>query len=151
MSTSATFPLPEFVPPPARVVTARPAGGGISDVEIGREDSARDLVFVDGDLVLLHGSKARAQRIYVAMAHFRGEWFLDLNAGTDYFGRILGKSSDLSRRAEFRRRILGVPGVVEITTMALSLDARTRNLSGTIHCVDVEGITQTVNVTEPGG
>lgn len=120
----------------------------MSDLEIDRTD--RDLVFREGRLTVVKSRDARAQRIFIALAHFKGEWFLDQNAGTDMFGRILGRVSDLSRRAEYRRRLLGVPGVVEVTSIALRLDPRTRNLTGTIECIDKDGETHTAQVVDPG-
>lgn len=97
----------------------------------------RDLVFVDGRLTMITGADARRQRADIALRHFYGEWFLDQNQGTDHFGRVLGKSSDLSRRAELRRRLLGVPGIVEVQSMTLVVDPKTRALSGTVQVLDV--------------
>jgi len=109
----------------------------MSDFQIAGPE--RDLVFVDGDLIVLRGPDARRQRIDIALHHMMGEWFLDENAGTDYFGKILGKSRDLTRRAEIRRRILSVPGAVEVQSMQLVLDPRTRALSGTATALDITG------------
>jgi hypothetical protein len=109
----------------------------VSDFQIAGPE--RDLVFVDGDFVIVRAAEARRQRIQIAMLHIQGEWFLDENAGTDYFGKVLGKSRDLTRRAEIRRRILSVPGVVEVTSMQLKLDPRTRALSGTVQAMDITG------------
>lgn len=105
-----------------------------------------DLVFTGGRLEIVTGPAARAQRIGIALRHVRGEWFLDENAGTDYFGRILGKSNDLSRRAEIRRRILEIPGVREIQAMSLRLDPRTRRLSGQVDVLDGSGVTISVPI-----
>lgn len=97
----------------------------------------RDLVFTDGKLTVIRGADARKQRCDICLRHFFGEWFLDANQGTDHFGKILGKSSDLSRRAEIRRRLLEVPGIVEVQSMVLQVDPRTRALSGTVEVLDV--------------
>ena len=97
---------------------------------------------------LLAASEARAQRIAIALKHMRGEWFLDANAGTDWFGQVLGKATDLARRAELRRRILGVPGVRDIRSMALEVDPKTRRMSGTIEALDVTGETLVIPVQE---
>lgn len=105
-----------------------------------------DITVAGGRFEIVTGPEARAQRISIALKHFRGEWFLDANAGTDYFGRILGKSTDLSRRAELRRRILEIPGVHEIRSMNLSIDPRTRALSGSIEVLDETGVTLDVPV-----
>jgi hypothetical protein len=99
-----------------------------------------DVVFSGGRAETVHDAEARAQRIGIALRHIRGEWFLDANAGTDYFGRILGKSTDLSRRAEIRRRILEIPGVREIRAITLHVDPRTRALSGDVEVLDQTGV-----------
>jgi hypothetical protein len=109
----------------------------MSDFQIA--GPTRDLVFVRGDFVIVRAAEARRQRIDIAMHHMMGEWFLDENAGTDYFGKVLGKTRDLTRRAEIRRRVLSVPGVVDVTAMQLVLDPRTRALSGTVTALDITG------------
>ena len=110
----------------------------MSDILI-TADETRDLVFTNGRLTIVRSTEARAQRIRIALKHVRGEWFLDQNQGTDYFGKVLGKSTDLARRAEIRRRVLGVPGVVEIQSIELRVDPKTRALSGAVEALDSAG------------
>jgi hypothetical protein len=90
-------------------------------------------------MVLVYDAEYRAQRLRIALHHGMGEWFRDESAGTDYYGSILGKSTDLTRRAEYRRRILQVPGIAEVTRIELALDGSTRKLSGEIECVQADG------------
>lgn len=116
----------------------------MSDFKLDAE--THDLVFTSGRLTIIRGPEARAQRLKIAFKHIQGEWFLDQNAGTDHFGKILGKSSDLSRRAEIRRRALGVPGVQEVQSIELRLDPRTRRLSGSVQALDITGVPLTVAV-----
>jgi hypothetical protein len=118
----------------------------MSDLMIDTSSPARDLVFQNGDFVIVRGPAARKQRIDIALRHIQGEWYYDANAGTDYFGKILGKSRDLTRRAELRRRILGVPGVVSVQSMQLQLDPKTRRMSGTIEALDITGVPLDVDV-----
>ena len=99
----------------------------------------RDLVFEDGRMTVIGAIEARRQRADIALRHFYGEWFRDQNQGTDFFGKILGKSSELSRRAEIRRRLLEIPGIVEVQSMTLLVDPRTRALSGLVQVLDVTG------------
>jgi hypothetical protein len=108
----------------------------------------RDLVLERGRLVMVRGADARRQRIDVAMHHIQGEWDYDQNAGTDYFGKILGKSRDLTRRAEIRRRILSVPGVVSVQSMKLTVDDRTRKMSGVVQALDITGVPLDVVIDE---
>jgi hypothetical protein len=109
-----------------------------------------DLAFTAGALTVLRGAEARAQRIDIALRHVRGEWFLDQNAGTDWFGKVLGKSRDLSRRAEIRRRVLGVPGVREIQRIELRVDPKTRALGGFVEALDMTGAVLEVPVEGAG-
>jgi hypothetical protein len=69
------------------------------------------------------------QSLAIRLKHFRGEWFRDVNAGTDWYDQILGKATDLSRRAELRRRLLGTPGVVALPRLSLQLDGVRRSLT----------------------
>ena len=102
-------------------------------------DNAWDLVFTSGRLEVIRGPDARAQRIRIALKHFMGEWFRDQNAGTDFFDKILGKSTELTRRAEIRRRILEIPGIAEVTSIALRVNPTTRALTGTVQVLDGSG------------
>lgn len=54
-----------------------------------------DLVIENGDLVLVEGSTAAAQRIRHRLLTFRGEWFLDLVFGPTYREDILIKNPRL--------------------------------------------------------
>ncbi len=92
-------------------------------------DDAGDLLVEDGDLQLVLNEEYVRQSIAVRLKHFTGEWFRDQNLGTDWYGQILGDSSDLSRRAELRRRILGTSRVATLTRLGLALDAERRVLT----------------------
>ena len=94
-----------------------------------RIDETGDIVLTGGKLVLVRGAEGRAQRIAIALRHVRGEWFLDRNAGTGPLRSHPRQVERLSRRAEVRRRVLGVPGVREIQRIELRVDPRTRALS----------------------
>lgn len=102
-------------------------------------DNDGELVLDGPRLTLVYDDEYIRQRLQIAFRHSQGEFFRDLNAGTDYLGSILGKSTDLSRRAEIRRRCLEVPGVREVSEINLSLDGRTRKLSGTVTVIKDNG------------
>lgn len=151
----AQFASAKFHLPPDSVVSpsfgeteapARVRGRTTTDLQIDTNDS-NDIVFVAGRLQLVTGPPATAQRIGIALRHFQGEWFLDQNAGTDHFGKILGKSSELTRRAELRRRLLSVPGVAEIQAIALRVEPSTRALMGTVQVLDVTGVVVEASVS----
>ena len=95
-------------------------------------DDANDLVIEDGDLVFVRGIDAVKQACRIAMQMFRGEWFLDLDAGLPYWEQILGRKpaggievAQLLIRNELRR----VRGVVEVTRLDVSFTGATRRLS----------------------
>jgi hypothetical protein len=98
-------------------------------------DEFGDLAVENNDFVIITGADAVRQRLQIALRHVSGEWFQDRDAGTDYHGVIFGKSRDLARRAEFRRRILQIPEIREIVTLELQLDPVTRALSGEIEVI----------------
>lgn len=65
-----------------------------------------------------------------ASISFRGEWFLDLDAGTPWFQTILGKKpDDRLIRMVFDQVITGTQGVQQLLQFGYRLDRRTRSLS----------------------
>lgn len=119
----------------------------MSDIRIV-EDNTRDIMVTGGKLSLVVGPQARGQRIGIALRHFQGEWFLDQNAGTDFFDKILGKSSALTRRAEIHRRLVAIPGIASVQSISLRVDPVTRRLSGTVQVLDVTGAVVEATVAE---
>jgi hypothetical protein len=72
-----------------------------------------------------------AQRLRVRFEFWRGEWFLDLDAGTPFFEHILKKGpSDAIIRSIFSQVILGTEGVDALTKFAYSV-SRTREMTVT--------------------
>lgn len=70
------------------------------------------------------------QRIRVRLQFFKGEWFLNLEAGTPYFQHILLKgTSDQVIRSVFSQVLRGTEGVKEITSLTWSLNKKTRVLT----------------------
>ncbi|WPH64013.1 hypothetical protein vBVpP1_11 [Vibrio phage vB_VpP_1] len=53
---------------------------------------------------------------------FYGEYFLDRTDGTRMINGVLGKTSEIEREQELRRRILTADGVLAITQMSISQD-----------------------------
>jgi hypothetical protein len=71
-----------------------------------------------------------AQRLKVRLNFFRGEWFLNLNAGTPWYQRLLVKDpKDAIIRAIFTRVIGGTEGVAQVMSLSYDIDRRTRELS----------------------
>lgn len=76
---------------------------------------------------------------------FFGEYFLDRTDGTKMFTDILGKSSDVSRQQELRRRIITAPHVLDVVYMNIEMD-RSRKISASVTIVtDLDDETVTIN------
>lgn len=70
---------------------------------------------------------------------FAGEWYLDTREGIPYF-RIVSTRPDISLlRSLFRRAVLAVPGVADVTRIALVFDGRARELTVTIDATLTDG------------
>lgn len=82
-----------------------------------------DLIMGRVDQFLINTPAAVAQAILTRLRLAVGQWFLDLDEGTDYAGSILGRSSS-TRDFEVQQRILGTPGVLSITNYFSTLEAR---------------------------
>lgn len=80
------------------------------------------------------------QRLMARLRMFKGEWFLNVDAGMPYFQHILRKVSDTrSLRAIFTQAILGVGGVKELVDLGLDLEPRTRRLTVTFRALLADG------------
>jgi hypothetical protein len=70
------------------------------------------------------------QQVTLRLGFFKGEWFLDEDAGMPWYEEILVKNPNLLRIREiFREAILSVAGVQEITFLDLLFAAYSRTLS----------------------
>ena len=94
-------------------------------------DSNGDLELVNGGLALVTGLARMKQQIQIRLRFFKGEWRLDQNQGFPMYERVLGVKPyrDTVVAELLRRTILGVPGVVLVKNLLLSLEPSTRILS----------------------
>lgn len=106
----------------------------------GGEDIARNLALSDdgdllvegGQLQLVRGIDAVRQAVACALQLWKGEYFLNVERGVDFIGRIFVKAPSLSVvRGELRKAIENVPAVLEVTSLELDFDAAERSLSVT--------------------
>jgi hypothetical protein len=94
-------------------------------------DDNNDLVFRDGDLVFSTGIEAVVQACRIVMQMFRGEWFLNLDAGLPYWESILGQKPAVAIQAAtmyIRRELELVDGVVDVTKLEVTYVRETRML-----------------------
>lgn len=101
-------------------------------------DADGDVTIANGDVVFSSGIPAVVQSVRLALNLFRGEWFLNLDEGVPYIANDVvteseailgGKYNEIRTRRVFRDAILAAPGVVELTSLAVSFDSATRSLS----------------------
>ncbi|KAA2237663.1 hypothetical protein [Salinarimonas soli] len=70
--------------------------------------------------------EAPAQAVKTRLHLERGEWFLDLDEGTPWRTRVLGRRTADTRDPVTRARILGTTGVTGISAYSSRLDRETR-------------------------
>lgn len=96
-------------------------------VDIGLDDEG-DLALSGGDLALVSGRVAIAQRLAMRFRLWRGEWFADLRAGCDYRS-IFVKGPNMTRiAADLKELIVSTPGVLSLDAFTLDLDRAARRL-----------------------
>ena len=88
-----------------------------------------DLVYVNGPtLAKTNLPDVVAQRVYIKLRTFAGEWLFDENYGVDYLGQILGKRLVSKEFIDglIQEAILDVEGVSEIVSWESSISASDR-------------------------
>ncbi len=106
------------------------AATALRDLEL--DPLTGDLSRSAGDLVFNYGIAGIASDLASRWRTFKGEWFLDLNMGVDYFGVVFVGRPDLGAiEEEFRREALACPGVSGVT-LTLSLVARVLSVAAQI-------------------
>jgi hypothetical protein len=89
-----------------------------------------DLLIENFDLQLISGADAIAQRVWIRLRIFKGEWYLDNTLGMPYFQSILKKAPDqITVTTAFKDMILGTPGIASLLSFGMSFDAETRTMN----------------------
>ena len=89
-----------------------------------------ELVFENGDLVMVEGADAIRQAIFIRLRFFLGEWFLDESAGCDWHGSVLGRKYNAAAvEAVVSKALLETPGVASVISIDPSFDSTTRTVS----------------------
>ena len=98
--------------------------------DLSLDATTGDFLMSQGDLYLTTEYNAIAQDVRVRLRFFRGEWFLDLDAGVPFYEAILVKSPNLAViRDIIGEAILEAPGVKSITSLTLDFNRATRELT----------------------
>ncbi|AUR82872.1 hypothetical protein NVP1029O_39 [Vibrio phage 1.029.O._10N.261.55.A7] len=84
---------------------------------------------INGEIVtsgeqFVYDQEAISKSVIRRVKAFYGEMFLDRTDGTKMLNGILGKTSDVEREQELRRRILTTDGVLAITQMSITQDIK---------------------------
>lgn len=107
---------------------------------IARDPATGDLAIVNGSIQL---TSTLAEYVVAAiqerLSMFAGEWYLDTREGVPYF-RIVSERPDVRLlRSLFRRAVLAVPGVDDVTLLEVEFQSRTRDLLVTIDVTLTDG------------
>lgn len=89
-------------------------------------DANDDLVIKNGDVVFSTGLPAVVQEIKIKLRKIKGEDFANLDSGIDYYGEVLGKTSNQRVQTIFTEALLAIPSVTGIKSVSVTLDAATR-------------------------
>lgn len=114
------------------------------------EDSVQDLmVNAKGNgAAFVTGADQAAQGVTTRLKLFKGEWFLDLQAGTPWFQEILVDNPDVRRiESVLKARILGHQDVEEMLSFALEFDRATRDLTVQFEANTIYGPTGPLEVS----
>jgi hypothetical protein len=88
-----------------------------------------DIDISDFDLEFTTPFQLTTQKIKQALSLFKGEWFLNANAGLPYYEEIFGKNNSLARiETLYIRALQAIPEIVEIESFNIELDNVTRKL-----------------------
>jgi len=79
-----------------------------------------DLSITNYQLDMVSGIDQVAQHIKERLQMFYGEWFLAVDKGVDYFGKVFPKNADRTEMYNmFLREIVGTYGVTEVKSLTI--------------------------------
>jgi hypothetical protein len=84
----------------------------------------------DGHLATVTDNEAIGQHTKQRLLFYRGEWFLDILAGTPWFQNVFVRPHDpVVIEAVIKREILDTPGIAELTAFDVQIDERKRSIT----------------------
>lgn len=102
---------------------------------------------ISGNLNLVSGIDEIIQDITTNILMVKGEWFIDIDAGIDYFGVVFQRSSTRTAvDAEFVKAIENTTGVVRIISYSSVVDRSNRGLTITFNASTTSGDTGELEV-----
>ena len=99
----------------------------------------------------LEGQEHVAQDILTRLTLILGEWFRNLNDGTNWFGAVFGKqTTNPEAEGEIKRRILETESVDLITKYEAKYDMKTRKYSAIVEVLTVfSAMPLELNINQP--
>lgn len=109
-------------------------------------DSSDDWTFGKGHANYLTGSLAIAQNVKTRLRSFKNDWYLDVDAGIDWFELLgnLGTQRRIIRAVE--KAVLQTEGVVTVSRVEIIANVN-RKAAIEVNYTDVYGTEQTETVT----
>lgn len=83
------------------------------------------------------GSDEIAQNVVTRLRFFQQDWFLDVQAGIDWFTILGSKSNEQVIRAEISRVTLNTQGVTEVNTIEFVVNREQRTLTVNLTYTDI--------------
>ncbi|MDD5417248.1 MAG: hypothetical protein PHU12_04740 [Candidatus Aenigmarchaeota archaeon] len=91
---------------------------------------SHDLKISGGRFTTTYGAEEVRQRVKIALYHYFGEYFLNVNKGVPWHTGILGAKNGRNVLSNIiRKKILEVPGVIRIMDFSLTYSVSTRSYS----------------------
>ena len=110
-----------------------------------------DLIMKNGDLVLIDDAERVAQQVKIKLKSFFGEWFLDTTYGVPYLEDIMVKKPNMEQvRNIFRQQILDVDDVTAVSSLVLTLNSASRELTADFTCQTAYGLVTDREVLQYG-
>lgn len=108
-----------------------------------------------GDQSMLLGFDGVVSGVKAAWQTVKGEYWLDLNLGLDWFGLVFVKNPNMGAiRNDFERMAATVPGFVELLTFDTTLDRASRTLTAAVSFSTDVGLIfgpETITLSPNGG
>lgn len=105
------------------------------------QNQAGDLVFTNNVLTFVEGADEVVQRLRQRLRTFKGEDFMDIDKGVNYFGDVMIKNPDPTLvELTIKKEIVATPGVIKITSFNLDVDPSTRTFTLDFEAQSVPGL-----------
>jgi len=99
------------------------------------------LKYENGNFILLNDYEALRQNLKNRLKMFKGEWFLNKDAGIDWLNILGVKDIDLNKLKRLvRREILKEKKVLKVINISLNLDRKKREINIYFECESVFGL-----------